>query len=60
VYRAWDPRLEREVALKILTRRTETGRDRIERFITEARAASAPNHPNIVTVFDATVDHATP
>jgi Tol biopolymer transport system component len=58
VYRAWDPRLERHVALKVLHRRAETDPLRVQRFIAEARAASALNHPNIVTVFDAAVDHA--
>ena len=59
VYRAWDPRLEREVALKVLPR---GGGDpgRAERFVAEARAASALNHPNIVTVFDAAFDDDTP
>ena len=56
----WDPRLERHVALKILHRRAETDPARVQRFIAEARAASALNHPNIVTVFDAAVDEAAP
>jgi Tol biopolymer transport system component len=60
VYRAWDPRLEREVALKVLRQRSETDPARVRRFIGEARAASALNHPNIVTVFDAAVDGDTP
>ena len=60
VYRAWDPRLEREVALKILRERSETDPDRVRRFVAEARAASALNHPNIITVFDAAVDGDTP
>ena len=60
VYRAWDPRLEREVALKILRDRAEMNPDRVRRFVGEARAASALNHPNIITVFDAAVDGATP
>ena len=60
VYRAWDPRLEREVALKILRQRSGSDPDRHERFIAEARAASALNHPNIIAVFDAAVDGATP
>jgi len=59
VYRAWDPRLAREVALKVLHERAgDPGRDR--RFIAEARAASGLNHPNIVTVFDAAFDGNTP
>lgn len=60
VYRAWDPRLEREVALKILRERAEIDPARVWRFVAEARAASALNHPNILTVFDAAVDGATP
>jgi len=60
VFRAWDPRLEREVALKILHERTDTHPVRLQRFVAEARAASALNHPNIITVFDAAVDDATP
>ena len=60
VYRAWDPRLERHVALKVLHRRAETDPVRVQRFIAEARAASALNHPNIVTVFDAAVDQSAP
>ena len=55
VYRAWDPRLQREVALKVLRQRSEADPERVRRFIAEARAASALNHPNIVTVFDAAV-----
>lgn len=60
VYRAWDPRLEREVAIKILHQRSGVDVDRLRRFVAEARAASALNHPNIVTVFDAAVEGATP
>jgi Tol biopolymer transport system component len=60
VYRAWDPRLRREVALKILHGRAGTDADRVRRFVAEARAASALNHPNILTVFDADVTGSTP
>jgi serine/threonine protein kinase len=60
VYRAWDPRLEREVALKTLRGHSAANPQRILRFVAEARAASALNHPNIVTVFDAAVDGDTP
>jgi Tol biopolymer transport system component/tRNA A-37 threonylcarbamoyl transferase component Bud32 len=60
VYRAWDPRLRREVALKILSRRSEMNPERMLRFVAEARAASALNHPNILAVFDAVVDGDTP
>src|SRR3954469_24598459 len=53
VYRAQDETLGRDVAIKLL--RAEAGRhpDRVRRFSQEARAASALNHPNIVTVHDA-------
>src|SRR6188474_2990852 len=60
VYRAWDPRLHREVALKVLRERGAGDPDRVRRFVAEARAASALNHPNILTVFDACVDAQTP
>jgi serine/threonine protein kinase len=60
VYRAWDPRLEREVALKILHKRFERDPERVRSFVAEARAASALNHPNIIAVFDAAVDGGTP
>ncbi len=53
VYRARDTRLGRDVAIKVL--RPELGRqpERVWRFSQEARAASALNHPNIITVHDA-------
>jgi serine/threonine protein kinase len=52
VLRAWDPRLAREVAIKVLTPAPAHERDRRARFGREARAASALKHPNIVTVYD--------
>jgi len=60
VYRAWDPRLHREVALKILRDRAGADPERLRRFVEEARAASVLNHPNVVTIFDAAVDVDTP
>jgi eukaryotic-like serine/threonine-protein kinase len=60
VYRAWDPRLQRHVALKILKHRPGASPDRVRHFVFEARAASALNHPNIVTVFDAAIDDQNP
>jgi serine/threonine protein kinase len=50
VYSAHDPDLNREVALKVIAQRAEASAS--ERFIREAQAASALNHPNIVTVYD--------
>ncbi|HEX3374335.1 MAG TPA: serine/threonine-protein kinase [Edaphobacter sp.] len=51
VFRAWDQRLHREVAIKLLHDDYTISGMR-ERFLQEARAASALNHPNICTVFD--------
>ncbi len=53
VYRAKDTRLGREVAIKILSGEFSQNQDRMDRFAQEARAASALNHPNIITVYDA-------
>src|SRR5262249_32392687 len=52
VYRAFDPRLEREVAIKILPPDWNHDAERVERFRREAIAASALNHPNILTIHD--------
>jgi serine/threonine protein kinase/Tol biopolymer transport system component len=52
VYRARDPRLQREVAIKILPPALTSDSDRRSRFEQEARAAGSLNHPNIVAVFD--------
>ena len=56
VYRARDPRLKRDVAIKTLPSGFAGDRDRIARFEREARAASALNHPNIVSVYDIGTD----
>src|SRR5438876_622565 len=52
VYRARDTRLAREVAVKVLPADFSADEDRLRRFEREARAASALNHPNILTVHD--------
>jgi serine/threonine protein kinase len=52
VYRASDTRLHRTVAIKILPRDKVADAERKRRFLQEARAASALNHPNIVTLHD--------
>jgi serine/threonine protein kinase len=52
VYKARDTRLDRFVALKVLSPDKVANADRKARFIQEAKAASALNHPNIVTVYD--------
>ena len=56
VYRAVDTRLGRVVAVKVIAAGATGDRDRRDRFLKEARAASALNHPNIVTIHE--VDHA--
>ncbi len=52
VYRAKDPRLGREVAIKTLPPQFSQDPERIRRFESEARAAGMLNHPNVLTVFD--------
>ncbi len=47
LYRARDPRLGREIAIKILDDESAAKKDRLRRFEEEARAASSLNHPNI-------------
>src|SRR5262245_7427198 len=52
VFRAWDPSLRRDVAVKLL--RDEVAEDpaRRQRLLEEARAAGSLNHPNIIAVYD--------
>jgi serine/threonine protein kinase/Tol biopolymer transport system component len=52
VYLAQDRRLNRKVALKVLPSALTREVDRLRRFEQEARAASALNHPNIITIFE--------
>ncbi|HKQ75815.1 MAG TPA: protein kinase [Blastocatellia bacterium] len=52
IYLAEDKRLHRKVALKLLAPQFTNDADRVRRFDREARAVSALNHPNIVTIFD--------
>src|SRR4051812_43141227 len=52
IYRAQDTRLNRFVAVKVLTGSTSGDPERRRRFIQEAQAASALNHPNIITIHD--------
>jgi Tol biopolymer transport system component len=52
VYRARDARLQREIAIKVLPAEVASHVERLKRFEKEARAASALNHPNLVTIYD--------
>ena len=51
VYRAWDPHLEREVALKLLLPGSVSGEEEYRAMLREARALAAVQHPNIVHVY---------
>src|ERR671924_410649 len=60
VYRAFDPTLERWVAIKLMHRDISTDPAQLERFRREARSAARLNHPHVVTVIDAGEDDGAP
>jgi serine/threonine protein kinase len=60
VYRAFDPTLERHVAIKLMHRDISNDADQLERFRREARAVAQLNHPHVVTVIDAGEDDGNP
>ena len=60
VYRAFDPTLERWVAIKLMHRDISSDPDQLERFRREARAVARLNHPHVVTVIDAGEDEGSP
>jgi serine/threonine protein kinase len=52
VYLATDGKLDRDVALKILPAAVAADRNRMSRFVQEAKAISSLNHPNILTIYE--------
>src|SRR3989440_5239279 len=52
VYLAQDTKLDRRVALKILPADVASNRDRMDRFVREAKSAAALSHPNIAQIFE--------
>ena len=60
VYKAYDNKLHRTVALKLLPSEYVSQQDRRRRFFQEARAASALNHPHILTIYEVGEDNGAP
>src|SRR5436189_5540266 len=59
VYRARDPRIGRDVAIKILPPRFAADPEALRRFEQEARAAGVLNHPNVLAVYDVGSENGT-
>jgi eukaryotic-like serine/threonine-protein kinase len=60
VYRALDPRISRQVALKVLPQSLINDAERRRRFEQEARLAASLNHPNVMAIYDVGLDHDPP
>jgi serine/threonine protein kinase len=56
VYRAHDPRLERQVAIKVLPGHLSQSPQALARFVRETKAIAALSHPNILAIFDTGVE----
>ncbi len=59
VYRAYDPQINRHIALKLLRQDRVTNEELVQRFLKEAQAMGGLSHPNIATVYDTGRDHGT-
>jgi len=59
IYKAFDPRLNRFVAIKVLPAGMSADPARRRRFVQEAQAASGLNHPNIITIYDVVLEQET-
>jgi serine/threonine protein kinase len=59
IYEAYDPNIDRTVALKVLRQDRVTSEAFVDRFLKEAKAIGRLSHPNIVTVYDVGQDHGT-
>src|ERR1700737_5351124 len=60
VYSPPNPRLGRNVAIKVLTAVTLSDREKLQRFEQEARATGMLNHPNLLTIYDVGNSDGTP
>lgn len=60
VYRARDPKIERDVAIKVLPQEFSGHPNRLQRFEQEVRAAGRLNHPNILAIHDVDLHNGTP
>ena len=60
VFLAEDPKLNRQIAVKVLSADFAADHDRMARFVHEAISASALNHPNIITIYEINDDHDPP
>lgn len=60
VYRAFDPKINREVAIKVLPADFSADKDRLARFEQEAQAVGALNHPNVLAIYDVDTQDGAP